>query len=163
MADTFISHLEWTGAHNGPTRDPATFSRDLDVSMETTTLLMSSAPGYRGDPARANPEQLFVASLSACQALTYLFLAAKNQIAVVGYSDDAEGCLGAVDGKIRMSQVTLRPTITLEPGANEARARTLVRKAHESCFIANSVATPVEVEPAFAFAEAPPQGATFAR
>ena len=154
MADVFISHLEWTGADSGPTRDPATFSRDLNVSMDATTLPMSSAPGYRGDPSRANPEQLFVASLSACHALTYLFLAAKNQIPVVSYRDDAEGHLGPVDGKIRMSRVTLRPLITLESGANEARARSLVAKAHESCFIANSVATAVDVVPAFAFAEA---------
>jgi organic hydroperoxide reductase OsmC/OhrA len=154
MADVFISHLEWTGAAAGPTRDPATFSRDLDVSMDAITLPMSSAPGYRGDPARANPEQLFVASLSACHALTFLFLAAKNQIPVLGYRDDAEGHLGPVDGKIRMSRVTLRPVITLESGANEARARALVAKAHESCFIGNSVVTPVDVVPAFAFAEA---------
>ena len=66
----------------------------------------------------------------------------------------AEGHLGLVDGKIRMSRVTLRPLITLESGADEARARALVATAHESCFIANSVATPVDVVPAFAFAEA---------
>jgi organic hydroperoxide reductase OsmC/OhrA len=153
MADVFISHLEWTGAAAGPTRDPATFSRDLDVSLDAITLPMSSAPGYRGDPSRANPEQLFVASLSACHALTYLFLAAKNRIPVIGYSDDAEGQLGQVDGKIRMSRVTLRPLITLASGVDEARARTLVTAAHESCFIANSVATPVDVVPVFAFAE----------
>jgi organic hydroperoxide reductase OsmC/OhrA len=154
MADAFTSHLEWTGAATGPTRDAATFSRDLDVSLDAVTLPMSSAPGYRGDPSRANPEQLFVASLSACQALTYLFLAAKNQVPVIGYTDDAEGHLGPVDGKIRMSRVTLRPVITLETGANEARARALVSKAHESCFIANSVATPVDVVATLAFAEA---------
>jgi organic hydroperoxide reductase OsmC/OhrA len=154
MADAFNSHLEWTGATKGPTRDPATFSRDLTVSMDAITLPMSSAPGYRGDPSRANPEQLFVASLSACQALTFLFLAAKNQIPVIGYRDDAEGHLGLVDGKIRMSRVTLRPVITLEPGASEARAREIVAKAHASCFIANSVATPVDVVPSFAFAAA---------
>ena len=153
MADVFISHLEWTGAAAGPTRDPATFSRDLTVSMDATTLPMSSAPGFRGDPSRTNPEQLFVASLSACHALTYLFLAAKNQIPVIGYRDEAEGHLGPVDGKIRMSRVTLRPLITLESGANEAGARALVAKAHDTCFIANSVATPVDVVPAFAFAE----------
>jgi organic hydroperoxide reductase OsmC/OhrA len=154
MADAFISHLEWTGAAKGPTRDRATFSRDLNVSLEAVSLPMSSAPGYRGDPSRANPEQLFVASLSACQALTYLFLAAKNQIPVIGYTDDAEGHLGPVDGKIRMSRVTLRPLITLETGANEERARALVAKAHESCFIANSVATTVDIVPTLAFAEA---------
>jgi organic hydroperoxide reductase OsmC/OhrA len=154
MADVFISHLEWTGAAKGATRDPATFSRDLNVSVDAMTLPMSSAPSYRGDPSRANPEQLFVASLSACQALTYLFLAAKNGVPVVDYTDDAEGRLGIVDGKIRMSRVTLRPQITLETGANETRARELVVKAHEGCFVANSVSTPVEIAPTFAFADA---------
>ena len=152
MADVFISHLEWTGAAKGPTRDPATFSRDLNVSMDATTLPMSSAPGYRGDPSRANPEQLFVASLSACHALTYLFLAAKNHIHVIDYRDDAEGHLGLVDGRVRMQRVTLRPLITLESGADEPRARALLAKAHDNCFIANSVTTSVAVLPAFAFA-----------
>ena len=154
MADVFISHLEWTGAATGPTRDPATFSRDLDVTMDSISLPMSSAPGYRGDPSRANPEQLFVAALSACHALTYLFLAAKNQIPVNAHKEDAESHLGPEDGRIGMARVTMRPLITHEPRADEARARALVAKAHDSCFIANSVATPVDVVPAFAFAEA---------
>ena len=153
MPDAFFSHLKWTGAAKGSTRDPATFSRDLSLSMNATTLPMSSAPGYGGDLSRANPEQLFVASISACHALTYLFLAAKNQISVVSYRDDAEGHLGPVDGRIQMSRVMLRPFITLEAGADEARARALVAKAHNHCFISNSVTTPVDVAPVFAFAE----------
>ena len=149
MADAFISHLEWTGA----TRDPATFSRDLTVALETITLSMSSAPSYRGDPSRTNPEQLFVAALSACQALTYLFLAARNGVVVLGYTDDAEGRLALKDGKMRMSRVTLRPRITIEAGGNETRARELIAKAHDGCFIANSVSTSVEIAPVFAFTE----------
>jgi organic hydroperoxide reductase OsmC/OhrA len=154
MADAFFSHLQWTGAAKGATRDPATFSRDLSVSVSTSTLPVSSAPGYGGDLSRANPEQLFVASISACHALTYLFLAAKNHIAVVDYRDDAEGHLALVDGRIRMQRVTLRPLITLESGADEPRARGLLAKAHDNCFIASSVTTSVAVVPAFAFAEA---------
>jgi organic hydroperoxide reductase OsmC/OhrA len=151
MADTFSAHLEWTGAATGSTRDPAAFSRDLEASFDAITLPMSSAPGYRGDPARANPEQLLVASLSACQALTYLFLAAKNGILVISYADDAEGRLGLVDGRIRMSRVVLRPRITLEAGSDETRARELVAKAHDGCFIANSVSVPVEIAPTIVF------------
>jgi organic hydroperoxide reductase OsmC/OhrA len=154
MADTFIARLEWTGAVQGAALDPASFSRDLDVSVSSMTLPMSSAPGYRGDPSRANPEQLFVASISACQALTYLFLAAKNGIPVVGYAGEAEGALGVVDGKLRMSRVTLRPRITLAAGADETGARELIAKAHAECFIANSVSTRVEIAPTFAGAEA---------
>jgi organic hydroperoxide reductase OsmC/OhrA len=155
MRDAFTAHLEWTGAVKGATRDPATFSRDLTISMDAVTFPMSSAPSYRGDPSRTNPEQLFVAALSACQALTYLFLAAKHGIVVVGYTDDAEGRLGVVDGKVRMSRVSLRPRITLEAGANETRARELVARAHNGCIIGNSVASPVDIVPIFAFAEVP--------
>jgi hypothetical protein len=53
--------------------------------------------------------------------------------------------MGVVDGKIRMSRVMLRPRITLEAGANETRARELVAKAHENCFVANSVSAPVDL------------------
>jgi organic hydroperoxide reductase OsmC/OhrA len=151
MAEIFVSHLEWTAADRGPTADPANFSRNLMVSVDGLTLPMSSAPGYRGDPSRANPEQLFVAAISACQALTYLFLAAKNGLHVVGYTDDAEGRLGLVDGRMRMARVTLRPHIVLEPGSDEARALELASEAHRSCFIGNSVSTPVEIAPQLSF------------
>jgi organic hydroperoxide reductase OsmC/OhrA len=155
MADVFVSRLDWTGALQGATDDPETFSRNLSASLGSVTLPMSAAPAYHGNPARVNPEQLFVASLSACQALTYLFLAAKSGVAVVGYTDEAEGRLAPVDGKIRMSRVTLHPRITLEVRSDEARARELVARAHRGCFIANSVSTPVEIEPSFEFAEVP--------
>ena len=150
MADVFLSHLEWTG-YNARPASSASFSRDLAVSIDGITMPVSAAPGYGGDPARANPEQLFVAALSACQALTYLFLAARSGVRVVGYTDDAEGQLGNDGGRMHMSQVTLRPRITLEPGSDEARALALVEKAHEQCFIGNSVSTQVQLVPTVAF------------
>ncbi|MPY90208.1 MAG: OsmC family peroxiredoxin [Luteitalea sp.] len=155
MADVFNTHLDWSGAAKGATRDPATFSRDLDVSIASLSLPMSAAPGYRGDASRANPEQLLVAALSGCQALTYLYLTAKRGIAVVAYTDDAEGHLALVDGKMRVARVILRPRITLEGRAEEAQARELVDKAHQNCFIANSVSARVEIEPSFALADVP--------
>jgi organic hydroperoxide reductase OsmC/OhrA len=149
MADVFVSHLEWSGAIKGATLDATTFSRDLDVTIGPAAVPMSAAPGFRGDASRVNPEQLFVASLSACQALTYLFLAAKHGVAVTGYADDAEGRLGIADGKMRVSRVVLRPRITLADPSSEAKARALVEQAHAECFIANSTTTPVHIEPTF--------------
>jgi len=108
---------------------------------------MSSAPAFGGDPLRVNPEQLYVASLSACHALTFLFLAARDHLLVTMYSDDAAGELAMVDGKMRMAVVKLRPQITLDPGADVDKARALVEKAHRQCFIGNSVLARVEVEP----------------
>ena len=104
--------------------------------------------------AQAGPPQASTLEiLKNATPLTYLVLAARNQIAVVGYTDDAEGRLEPVNGKIRMSQVTLRPHITLDVGANETRARELVDKAHHNCFIANSVTASVEIVPTLTLAE----------
>lgn len=154
MADTFRAHLEWSGVRKGPTRDPLSFSRDLDLSFDAAMLPMSSAPMFRGDPLRVNPEQLFVGALSSCQALTFLFLCARKGIAVTGYTDEAEGTLEVDGGKMRMTQVTLRPHITLETGASEIAARELVARAHGQCFIASSVCSDVTIEPRFDFADA---------
>jgi organic hydroperoxide reductase OsmC/OhrA len=147
MTHVFFSHLDWSGAAKGATRDVATLDRDLDVTIDGTTIPMSSAPAFAGNPLRVNPEQLYVASLSACQALTFLFLAARDHLLVTGYSDDAVGELAMVDGKLRMAVVKLRPQITLDPGADIAKVRALVEKAHQQCFIGNSVSARVEVEP----------------
>jgi organic hydroperoxide reductase OsmC/OhrA len=144
---TFLTRLVWSGSAQGPTRDPASFSRDLEMAFADFTLPMSAAPEYRGDAGRANPEQLFVGSISACQALTYLFLAARNGIPVVSYEDDAEGELQLVDGRMRMTRVTLRPRIVIDAAADGARARELIDKAHAGCFISNSVTTAVAIEP----------------
>jgi len=107
MADVFTSHLEWTGAPTGPTNNVTSYRRDLDVSVAGSTVPMSAAPRSGGDVSRANPEQLLVAALSTCQALTYLFVAEKHGVPVAGYSDDADGHLTVVDGRIRMGRVTL--------------------------------------------------------
>jgi len=152
MADVFRCQLDWSGAAKGATRDAAAFSRDLDVTLGAIALPMSAAPSFRGDAARANPEQLFVAALSACQALTYLFLAAKNGVVVTAYRDEAEGRLGVVEGRMQVSRVVLRPHVTLADRASEPKARELVEKAHHDCFIANSTTTPVQLEPVFEFA-----------
>jgi organic hydroperoxide reductase OsmC/OhrA len=152
MAEAFLSHLEWTGQAGRASRS-ASSSRDLAVSVDGVTLPMSSAPSFGGDPSRVNPEQLFVAALSACQALTYLFLADHSGIHIVGYTDDAQGWLGRDGARMRMSKVTLRPQIMIASGSDQARALELVDKAHQRCFIGNSVCTSVQVEPTVTIAE----------
>jgi organic hydroperoxide reductase OsmC/OhrA len=149
---TFATRVLWSGAVHGSTRENATFSRDLEVTLSSGPLPASSAPAFRGDPSRANPEELFVASIASCQALTYLFLAARGNIGVIAYEDEAHGELQQIDGRMRMARVILRPRILIDDGASESRARELVFKAHAGCFIANSVTAQVDIEPHIAVA-----------
>ena len=55
--------------------------------------------------------------------------------------------LDNADGKMAMTRVTLRPRVTWGGDApDEAALANLHHRAHEACFIANSVTTEVVVE-----------------
>ena len=114
---------------------------------ERPAIEASGAPQYKGDATKLNPEELFVASLVSCQMLSYLALAARAGVDVLAYDDHGEGTMTLADKRMRISEVRLRPRITLAPGADQARARALVESAHDACFIANSVSCAVHVEP----------------
>ena len=148
QAHQFQSTLEWTGASAGPTRDIKSYSREYELRFPGKAAIGgSAAPQYLGDPARANPEELFLASLSACQMLTYLALAARAKVHVTAYTDEAEAVLAPENGKWRITQVTLRPKISIAAGSDPATARDLVEQAHEGCFVARSVSCEVVNEP----------------
>ena len=112
----------------------------------------SPAPGIvrppLSDPAGVDPEEAFVASLSSCHMLFFLDFARRAGFVVDNYVDEAEGELGKVaDGKMGMTRVTLRPRIAwVNEGPDPAALADLHHKAHDACFIANSVKSEVTIE-----------------
>jgi organic hydroperoxide reductase OsmC/OhrA len=145
----FVCKTTWTGAAHGPTSSYEAYSRELLVEIDgKPPLVMSSAAVFRGDESIHNPEDLLVAALSTCHALSFLALAARARIEVVAYEDSASGTMQTKDGAIRFTDVLLRPRVTLRSAdeATRARAQALHEKAHSGCFIANSVNFPVRHE-----------------
>jgi organic hydroperoxide reductase OsmC/OhrA len=109
----------------------------------------SAAPEFKGDGARANPEEFLVAALSSCHMLTFLAVAAKRKLVVESYDDDAEGTLEKnAAGKLVVAHVTLHPRVRFTSDVDGATLDALHRRAHEECFIANSVRTEVTVQSA---------------
>ena len=101
----------------------------------------------KGDPAILNPEQLLLMAASSCQMLWFLHLAAKARIDVVAYDDDASALMPEDEQPVRITDITLRPRITLDGDASDERVRKLVDTAHEHCFIANTLSCSMTVEP----------------
>ena len=100
------------------------------------------------DPHAVDPEEAFVASLSSCHMLFFVDFARRAGFVVDEYVDEAEGVLEKrADGKMAMTSVTLHPRVTWggNPPDEDAIAD-LHHRAHEACFIANSVTTDVRVE-----------------
>jgi organic hydroperoxide reductase OsmC/OhrA len=139
----------WTGDLGSGTSSYDAYSRDHLLRIGTKPAIeASSDPAFRGDPARHNPEELLVASLSSCHMLWYLHLCATNKIVVTGYVDDAIGTMQEEkNGSGRFVDVTLRPRVTIGAGDDAELAARLHQDAHRYCFIANSVNFPVRCEP----------------
>src|SRR6204780_445972 len=102
--------------------------------------------------AAVDPEEAFIASLSSCHMLWFLSLAAARRFCVDSYVDAALGMLGKNSaGKTAMTVVTLRPRVEFSGATlpTHADIEALHHKAHEQCFIANSVTTELRCEPVF--------------
>jgi organic hydroperoxide reductase OsmC/OhrA len=113
------------------------------IGLASQGLAASSAPEFGGNPDKADPEELFVASLSSCHMLWFLALARAEKIRVASYEDEAEGTM---DGR-RFTRVVLRPRVVFASEIDTNKVVSLHHRAHERCFITNSVSCPVEVEP----------------
>jgi organic hydroperoxide reductase OsmC/OhrA len=109
------------------------------------TVIASASPSYKGDAGKADPEDLLVAALSSCHMLSFLAIAAKKRLTVQSYQDDAVGFLEDDGGKLWIKRVILRPKVVIDTDAGTLAE--IHHKAHEACFIANSVKTEVSVEP----------------
>ena len=105
-------------------------------------------PAPWSDPSGVDPEEAFVASLASCHMLFFVDFARRGGFVVDSYIDEAEGVLEKrADGKMAMTRVTLRPQIEWAGTAPDAAAiADLHHRAHEACFIANSVNTEVTIE-----------------
>lgn len=143
--------VKWEGASGTGTRNYQCYARAHAIMAPGKPVIPGSAdPSFRGDAGRWNPEELLVASLSACHKLWYLALCAQSGIVVTAYRDRAHGeMIEERDGAGQFASVVLRPEISLAAGADEARANALHDRAHALCFIARSVNFPVTVEPSF--------------
>ena len=105
--------IEWTGNTGEGTNTYRSYSSDYTITAEgKPQILGSSDPSFRGDPSRYNPEDLLVASLSACHMLSYLHLCAVNHVTVLDYRDSALGLMDEnSDGSAQFTRVTLRPVV----------------------------------------------------
>jgi organic hydroperoxide reductase OsmC/OhrA len=129
------------------------YSRSHEWAFDGGHVMKASAsphvvPAPWSDPEGVDPEEAFVASLSSCHMLFFLDFARRAGLVIDDYVDEAEGELGKrSDGRIAMTRVTLHPQVTWAGDPPDAAALAdLHHRAHEACFIANSVNTEVTID-----------------
>lgn len=145
--------IEWTGSGSSGDFVKLRYTRAHRWTFDGGLAVDASAspsvvPAPWSNPQGVDPEEAYVASISSCHMLTFLFVAAKAGFAVSHYRDEAVGVMTkTADGVAWVSRVTLAPRITYagdkQPSPEDV-AR-LHHAAHHGCFIANSVKTEIVV------------------
>lgn len=150
---SYTAVVEWT-LGEGEDFARGRYSRAHTLSFDGgVTVPASASPRVVPKPwsvdAAVDPEELLVAALSNCHMLTFLDLARRAGFVVAAYRDAAQGVMAKDErGRIALTQVTLRPDIRWQgPAPDAAALADLNHRAHEACFIANSVRTEIVIEP----------------
>ena len=147
MSEHRIS-LEWS--RNGGAFARGNYSPDHLIRYAGGQSLRGSpSSAYMGNDAYADPEQLLLSALIDCHMLTFLAVSANRGYVVDSYTDDAVAVLDRnADGKMAVTKAILAPKVTFsgdkQPTSDEYAK--LHERAHQACFIANSVKTQVEVK-----------------
>lgn len=138
--------ITWTGNTGEGTKTARSYERDHTIAVAGKPDIQgTSEVSMLGNKVRYNPEELLLASLSACHMLWYLYLCAQAGVIVTAYVDAATGTMQSeADGGGRFSEVVLHPTITIAGMASEEKLQSLQHEANRLCFIANSCNFPVK-------------------
>ena len=150
---TYTATIRWTHKGDGDFTK-GQYSRAHEWAFDGGAVVPASpsphiVPAPWSDEAGVDPEEAFVASLSSCHMLFFIDFARRAGFVVEAYTDKAEGTLEKrADGKLAMTRVLLRPRIQWggEMPPDGATLADLHHRAHEACFIANSVTTEVTVQ-----------------
>jgi organic hydroperoxide reductase OsmC/OhrA len=115
---------------------------------------VGSPPEFRGDGKSWAPEELLLGSVNTCILLTFLTLIQGRGVTLVAYDSDAEGLLEHKEGAHQMTEVTVRPHVTVASEGELASARQAMDQVEPRCFMSQSIKARVTVEAQFSAAAA---------
>src|ERR1043166_1972877 len=148
---TYTATISWkSDSSESFTQNKYTRGHEWVFDGGVTAPASGSPPSVR-EPfsveAAGVPEEALVASAASCHMLTFLWLAAKAGFNMASYTDDAVGELAAMDdGRQWLATITLNPKIEWVGDAPSAeQLADLHHRAHEGCYIANSIKSEVKV------------------
>lgn len=139
----------WHGNKETGTSNVRTYDRSHTVSISgKPDLHLTTDNAAVGDKSKLNPEDLLVTAISSCHMLSYLYVCALEGIVITEYTDKATGIMiENKSGGGSFKEVTLNPICKVTDESMIEKALELHHKAHEVCYIANSVNFEVKCNP----------------
>ena len=139
MIETHAYHVtaKWEAGRNGTVS-----AKEIHPAIH-----FSAPPEFKGEIGFWTPEHFLVAAVASCFIATFYAIATASQLEFVSLQLCVEGKLGKPEGKLRFTEIVLRPALIIAYDDELERAKLILKKADEGCLIARSLACPVHMEP----------------
>ncbi len=119
----------------------------LSSEVLNHTIEIATPPEFpKGMPGIWSPEHYFLAAVNGCLMTTFLNIAENFKLNFKDFKSDSEGKLEVVDGKYMMSEVLLKPVITIGSEEDRALAEKVILKSEKACLISNSVKSTISMD-----------------
>lgn len=119
----------------------------LSSNVLDEKIKIATPPEFpKGETNVWSPEHYFVAAINGCLMTTFLAVAENFKLKFVDFESDAEGKLEMIDRKFMMSEVVLKPIITVSSEDDVELAKKVIEKAENACLISNSVISKIKLE-----------------
>ena len=96
-------------------------------------------PQFDGPEGHWSPETLLCAAVADCFILTFRAVSRVARFEWQKLDCRVEGTLERVEGRTWFTRFTTCATLTVTPGTDPAKARSLLERAEQSCLVANSL------------------------
>ena len=90
-----------------------------------------------------SPEHFFTAAVNSCFMTTFLAIAENSKLEFTDFKCFAEGKLEKQEGKYLMTEIVLRPELTIVNESDKEKAERILIKSESACLISNSIKSKV--------------------
>ncbi len=121
----------------------------IALKSDNMPQLVSAPPAEFGGPGdQWSPEHLLVASVADCFILTFRAIARASKLEWTSLEASADGVLDRVERVTKFTEITVKATLTVPAGTDEAKAQRLLQKAEDACLVTNSMSAETHLEAA---------------
>lgn len=131
-------NLLWNAATQGTISSPGIAS---EIEVETTP----KSPSIKKE--KWTPEHLFIAALNSCLMTTFLLLADSSKFQFISFESNAMGKIEDVDGTLTVTEITLKPTLTIPASQKKSKAKEVLKMSQKACALTHSITTHITLEP----------------
>jgi organic hydroperoxide reductase OsmC/OhrA len=134
---SFKSTLNWTGG------------RTWDFAGDTTPFFHGSPPEmFRGENGKLTPEDLLIASINTCLISTFTSITTRENFEFVSFSCETVGTIDHTEEVgYRYTKMVQKVKMGVKSEDDILIANDLLHKAHETCWMGNSIKAEIIMEP----------------